>query len=72
MPIYDYKCEKCLKEFEIEHKMHQPPDYCDCGNFGKLNKIYVKAPNTVNKEKNSLLDDAIKLLPESEKKKYNR
>lgn len=39
MPIYDYRCDKCGKEFEIEQKISESPlKKCpDCG--GKLTRL---------------------------------
>ncbi len=40
MPVYDYKCKKCEKIFEVEHKIGDTPmKFCpSCG--GELKKIY--------------------------------
>lgn len=39
MPVYDYKCEKCNKEFEIEQRITEPPlTKCpDCG--GEVHRL---------------------------------
>lgn len=38
MPIYEYKCEKCGKEFEEWQKISEPPvDTCACG--GKASRL---------------------------------
>ncbi|MBI5250863.1 MAG: zinc ribbon domain-containing protein [Desulfomonile tiedjei] len=32
MPIYEYRCEKCGREFEQWQKISEPPiESCDCG-----------------------------------------
>lgn len=40
MPIYDYKCKKCEKVFEVEHKIGDiQMKFClACG--GELKKVY--------------------------------
>ena len=43
MPVYEYKCEKCNKQFEVQQSIKEPPlkKHKDCG--GKLNKIFYPA-----------------------------
>lgn len=39
MPIYEYKCQKCEKIFELFQKMNDEPlKKCDCG--GKVMRIF--------------------------------
>ncbi len=40
MPVYDYKCKKCAKVFEVEHTMRDVAmKFCPaCG--GELKKVY--------------------------------
>jgi len=40
MPVYDYKCRKCDKVFEVEHKIgDMPMKFCPgCG--GELKRVY--------------------------------
>lgn len=39
MPIYEYKCEKCEKIFELFQKVNDKPlKKCDCG--GKVVRIF--------------------------------
>lgn len=39
MPIYEYKCQKCNKIFELFQKVNDKPlKKCDCG--GKVNRIF--------------------------------
>ena len=40
MPIYDYRCEKCDREYEVFyiHQTEIVPDVCVCG--GTLKRIY--------------------------------
>ncbi len=40
MPIYDYRCQKCNKVFEVEHKAgNVPMKFCPgCG--GGLKRVY--------------------------------
>jgi putative FmdB family regulatory protein len=39
MPMYEYKCEKCSKQFELRQKFSDPPatDCPDCG--GAVTKL---------------------------------
>lgn len=42
MPTYDYRCIACNALYEIEHKLSEKPDDCECG--GELEKVFLKAP----------------------------
>jgi len=43
MPLYDYKCAKCKKVFEVEHKPKgMPMKFCpSCG--GELKRVFSSA-----------------------------
>ena len=43
MPKYDYKCDTCKQDFEIEKSINEPhPENCECG--GKLARIFSAVP----------------------------
>jgi len=43
MPLYDFKCCKCKKEFEQIVKTNQKITYCDCGYIAIKTKTPTKA-----------------------------
>ena len=40
MPTYEYQCDKCEREFEVEQRITEDPlSDCECGGRGTLRRV---------------------------------
>ena len=59
MPLYYYKCDKCMENFEARHSYKTVLNKCSlCGVEGHLSKVltpinYISKENNLNRKKNS-------------------
>lgn len=40
MPLYEYHCDACGQDFEVQQRMSDPPvEECSCGEKGKVRRL---------------------------------